>query len=67
MGIDMDLNRAMRIAVQEVVNFLVAEKGLTPGDAYALASIACDFHVAEAVDLTQLVVGKVPKDIFKEP
>jgi acetamidase/formamidase len=53
--------------VQEVVNFLVAEKGLTPGDAYALASIACDFHVAEAVDLTQLVVGKVPKDIFKGP
>jgi acetamidase/formamidase len=67
MGIDMDLNRAMRIAVQEVVNFLVADKGLAPGDAYALASIACDFHVAEAVDLTQLVVGKVPKDIFKEP
>ena len=65
MGIDMDLNRAMRIAVQEVVNFLVADKGLAPGDAYALASIACDFHVAEAVDLTQLVVGKVPKDIFK--
>jgi acetamidase/formamidase len=67
MGIDMDLNRAMRIATQEVVNFLVAEKGLAPGEAYALASIACDFHVAEAVDLTQLVVGKVPKHIFKEP
>jgi acetamidase/formamidase len=67
MGIDMDLNRAMRMATQEVVNFLVADKGLAPGDAYALASIACDFHVAEAVDLTQLVVGKVPKGIFKEP
>jgi acetamidase/formamidase len=67
MGIDMDLNRAMRMATQEVVNFLVADKGLAPGDAYALASIACDFHVAEAVDLTQLVVGKVPKHIFKEP
>jgi acetamidase/formamidase len=67
MGIDRDLNRAMRIAAQEVVNFLVADKGLAPGEAYALASIACDFHVAEAVDLTQLVVGKVPKDLFKGP
>jgi acetamidase/formamidase len=57
----------MRMATQEVVNFLVADKGLAPGDAYALASIACDFHVAEAVDLTQLVVGKVPKGSCKEP
>jgi hypothetical protein len=30
MGIDLDLDRAMRLAVQEVVNFLVAEKGLEP-------------------------------------
>jgi acetamidase/formamidase len=66
MGIDMDLNRAMRIAVQEVVNFLVADKGLAAGDAYALASIACDFHVAEAVNLTQLVAGKIPKGIFAQ-
>jgi acetamidase/formamidase len=42
--------------VQEVGNFLVADKGMAPGDAYALASIACDFRVAEAVNLTQLVV-----------
>ena len=48
------------------MNFLVADKGMAPGDAYALASIACDFHVAEAVNLTQLVVGKIPKGIFKQ-
>ena len=64
MGIDLDLDRAMRLAVQEVVNFLVAEKGLEPGYAYSLASVAVDFHVGEAVDQTQVVTGKIPKAIF---
>lgn len=67
MGIDLDLDRAMRIAVQEVVKFLVEEKGLEPGYAYSLASIAVDFHVGEAVDQTQIVTGKIPKSIFSGP
>ncbi len=66
MGIDLDLDRAMRLAVQEVVNFLISEKGLEPGYAYSLASIAVDFHVGEAVDQTQIVTGKIPKSIFKK-
>jgi acetamidase/formamidase len=65
MGIDLDLDRAMRLAVQDVVNFLVSEKGLAPGYAYSLASIAVDFHVGEAVDQTQIVTGKIPKAIFR--
>ena len=64
MGIDLDLDRAMRIAVQEVVNFLVAEKGMEPGYAYSLASVAVDFAVGEAVDQTQIVTGKIPKSVF---
>ena len=64
MGIDVDLDRAARMAVQESVDFLVAEKGMTPGDAYALASIAANYHIAEAVNLTQVVVGKIPKRVF---
>ncbi|MDA1091889.1 MAG: acetamidase/formamidase family protein [Acidobacteria bacterium] len=64
MGIDLDLDRALQKAVDEVVAFLVTEKGLTPTKAVSLASIAVDFHVAEAVDLTQLVTGKIPKSIF---
>ena len=66
MGLDIDLDRAMRMAVWEVINFLVEEKGLTPAKALSLASIAVDFHVAEAVDLTQLVSGKIPKSLFLE-
>lgn len=64
MGIDLDLDRALRQAVTEVVTFLVQEKGLTPAKAFSLASIAVDFQIAEAVDLTQLVVGKIPKSLF---
>ena len=66
MGIDVDLNRAMRLAVQRVVDFLVAQKKLTLTEALTLASVGCDFHVAEAVDLTQIVVGKIPKRAFVE-
>ena len=64
MGIDLDLDRALQQAVDEVVAFLVAEKELTADKALSLASIAVDFHVAEAVDLTQLVTGKIPKSLF---
>ena len=64
MGIDIDLHRATRLAVTEVVSFLVEEKGLAPSKAYSLASIGVDFRVAEAVDLTQVVTGHIPKSLF---
>ena len=64
MGIDLDLDRALQKAVEEVVAFLVEEHGLSPDRALSLASIAVDFHVAEAVDLTQVVTGRVPKSLF---
>jgi len=64
MGIDVDLDRAMRKATLEAVTFLVEEKGLTAAKAFSLASLAVDFHVAEAVDLAQLVAAKIPKEIF---
>ncbi len=66
MGIDLDLDRALLLAVREVVSFLVEEKGLTPDKAVSLASIAVDFHISEVVDLTQLVSGKIPKSLFLE-
>ena len=64
MGIDLDLDRAARIATYEVVDFLVEEKGLTPSKALSLASIAVDFRVSEVVDLTQVVTGFIPKEVF---
>jgi acetamidase/formamidase len=64
MGIDADLDRAMRMATLEVVNFLVKEKGLTPQKAFSLSSLAVDFRVAEAVDDTQNVAAFIPKSLF---
>ena len=64
MGIDQDLDRAMRIATMEVVKFLVEEKGLTEAKAFSLASVGVDFAVSEVVDGTQVVSGKVRKSLF---
>ena len=64
MGIDKDLNLAMKDAVQEAVDFLMKEKKLDAPTAYAVASIGVDFRVAEAVNLTQVVYGMIPKSIL---
>jgi acetamidase/formamidase len=65
MGMDVDLDTAMREAVRETVAFLRDRKGLSTADAYSLASIAVDFRVAEAVDAVQVIYGAIPKSIFK--
>lgn len=64
MGIDVDLDRSMRLAVAEAIKFLTDEKKLSPAKALSLCSLAVDFHVAEAVDGRQVVAGKIPKAIF---
>lgn len=65
MGMSVDLNEATRLAVEEAVRFLQREKGLSAADAYALASLAVDLAVGEAVDVVNLVYAKIPKSIFK--
>lgn len=64
MGIHWDLDRAMRIAVERTVDFLVTTQGMTVPKAYSFASIAVNYHNAEVVDQTQVVTGYVPKDVF---
>ncbi len=66
-GMDKDLNLAMKNAVQEAVTFLMQEKGLTQAEAYALASVGVDFRVAESVNIVQVVYGMIPKSLFKKP
>jgi acetamidase/formamidase len=65
MGIDVDLNVAMREATRQTVDFLRDRFGLSAADAYALTSVGVDFHVAEAVDSTQVIYGMIPKKLFK--
>ena len=64
-GLSQDLNEATRIALQEAVDFLLAEKGLNLADAYALSSLAVDLGIGEAVDIVNLVYAKIPKHVFK--
>jgi acetamidase/formamidase len=64
MGVDKDLNQALKFAVQETVDFLMREKKLDAQTAYAIASIAVDFRVAEAVNLNQVIYGMIPKNLF---
>jgi acetamidase/formamidase len=65
MGLDEDLDEAARLATREMVDFLVAEKGLTREDAYVLCSLAADLHVTQAVDATKGVHATIAKAVFK--
>jgi acetamidase/formamidase len=65
MATDPDLATATKGAIQEMVDFLVAEKGLTAQQAYQLTSIAGHVAVTQLVDLPNLGVHvKMPKSIF---
>jgi acetamidase/formamidase len=64
MGMDVDLNVAMREAASETISFLQQERNLSPGDAYALASIGVNYGVAEAVDHVLMIYGAIPKKLF---
>ena len=65
MGTDEDLTKATKIAIQEMIDFLVAEKKLDKMAAYQLASIAADVHITQLVDGKVGVHVKLPKGIFK--
>jgi len=66
-GIDLDLDRAMRKALLATIDYLVAEHGLGADDAFTLASLGIDFAVAEAVNETQVVTASIPKSLFAGP
>jgi acetamidase/formamidase len=66
MGTDPDLKVATTIAIQEMVDFLAATKGLTKAQAYQLTSIAGHVAITQLVDLPNLGVHvKMPKSIFR--
>ncbi len=65
MGFHEDLDEAARLATREMVEFLVAEKGLSRDDAYVLCSLAADLHVTQVVDQKKGVHAMIAKSIFK--
>lgn len=64
MGMDTDLDAALKNTVEETVAFLRHKAGLSAQDAYALASLSVDFRVGEAVNDVKMVYGMIPKRIF---
>jgi hypothetical protein len=50
MGFNTDLDEAARIAVREMIDYLVSERGLTRDDAYLLCSQAVNLRVTQLVD-----------------
>jgi hypothetical protein len=47
-----------------LLEFLVAQRGLTRDDAYSLISVAADFAVTQVVDIRQGVHGAIAKNLF---
>ena len=66
MGFSEDLTEAAKIAVREMIDFLVREKHLTKDDAYMLTSSAGDVDVTEVVDGNKGVHVMMPKAVFRK-
>src|SRR5213075_486541 len=64
MGIHEDLNEATKMALREMIDFLVNEKHLTRDDAYQLSSVAADLNITQLVDGNKGVHAMIPKAIF---
>lgn len=64
MGLDPDLDQAARIAVLEMVEFVVERHGLSREEAYVLCSVALDLRVTQLVDGTKGIHGMLAKSLF---
>ena len=65
MGLNTDLDEAARMAVREMIDYLVSERGLTRDDAYLLCSQAVDLRVTQLVDGVKGIHAMIPKSIFR--
>ena len=66
MGFNEDLNEATKMALHEMIDFLVNEKGLSRDDAYMLSSVAADLSITQLVDGNKGVHASIPKAIFHD-
>jgi acetamidase/formamidase len=66
MGFHEDLNEATKMAVRNMIDFLVREKHLTREDAYMLTSVAGDVDITQLVDGNKGVHVLMPKAIFSD-
>jgi acetamidase/formamidase len=64
LGLNPDLDEAARLAVREMIDYLVTERGLTRDEAYLLCSQAVDLRVTQLVDGVKGIHAMVSKSIF---
>jgi acetamidase/formamidase len=64
MGFHQELYEATKMAVREMIDFLVTEKHLSRDDAYMLTSVAGDVDISELVDGNKGVHVMMPKTVF---
>ncbi|KAJ5693127.1 hypothetical protein N7462_002550 [Penicillium macrosclerotiorum] len=65
LGVSSDLFQAAKTATRNLVQWLVVTKGLTRSEAYILASVAADLHIAEIVNVPNYEVAmSIPLGIF---
>jgi acetamidase/formamidase len=63
-GLDPDLDKAMRNAMIDTLDFLKEKQGYDFHHAYTLASIAVDFRVTQVVDKTLGIHAMIAKRLF---
>ena len=63
-GLNADLDEAMKQAVREAIDFLNGELGMDRAVAYAYMSAATDYVVSQVVDRTKGVHARINKDHF---
>ena len=64
LGLDEDLDEAMRKSTREAIRFLVNEYGISEEIAYTYLSVATDFEVSQVVDKTKGIHAMIRKADF---
>jgi acetamidase/formamidase len=64
MGMDPSIDKAIRIAAEETLEFLTTVKGLSRENAYMLMSVGVDLRITQLVDGTKGAHAMIPKALF---
>jgi acetamidase/formamidase len=64
MGLDEDLDQAMKQALREMIRFIASRTNLSPLDAYQFCSLACDFRVTQTVNGVKGVHGMLRRELL---
>ena len=64
MGLNEDLDQAMKQALREMIAFITSRTNLSPEQAYAFCSLAVDFHVTQTVNGEKGIHGMLKKGLL---